>query len=83
MIMLANELKTSVLFLPDGRPAPMVLTATEVVKLLRLESKNPLRTLKYYRDEGQLKGIIVGRKVRYRLIDVRRFLADKAGENGD
>jgi len=67
-----------IIYMPNGRPAPVVLTPTEVVKLLRLEGKDPLRTLKYYRDEGQLKGIILGKKVRYRLIDVQHFLELKA-----
>jgi len=81
--MLVNELKTAILFLPDGRPAPAVMTPAEVVKMLRLDGRDPLRTLKYYRDEGQLKGFRLGKKLRYRLIDIERFLAHKAGENGD
>lgn len=70
-------------FLPDGRPAPAVLTAAETIELLRLEGNNPERTLKFYRDEGKLKGIPLGRKMRYRLVDVERFLEQKAAKNGD
>jgi len=73
----------SIDFLPDGRPAPAVLTAEETAAMLRLEGGSSGRTLKYYRDEGQLKGIRLGRKVRYRLVDVQKFLAQKAGENGE
>ncbi len=70
-------------FLPSGRPAPAVLTASEAIELLRLDGKNPERTLKFWRDEGQLQGVYLGRRIRYRLVDVERFLARKAGENGD
>lgn len=70
-------------FLPNGQPAPAVLTAEELIELLRLDGKNPERTLKYWRDEGQLQGVRLGRKVRYRLVDVQEFLAQKVGENGD
>jgi len=67
----------SVVFLPDGRPAPAVLTADETVSLLRLDNANPLRTLKFYRDEGLLVGVRIGKKVRYPLTEVKRFLAQK------
>ena len=73
-----DEQRFTVVFLPDGRPAPAVLTADETVSLLRLEGKNPERTLKFYRDEGLLCGVRIGRKVRYPLNEVMAFLAQKA-----
>ena len=48
------------------------------VSLLRLDAQSGHRTLKYYRDMGELKGIRLGRRVRYRLDDVLAFLAQKA-----
>ena len=69
------------LYLPDGRPAPVILTATETAQLLRLDGPNPERTLKFYRDEGQLTGIRLGKKVRYPLFEVMRFLEAKAAKN--
>lgn len=81
--MILDKRQFVITFLPDGSPAPAVLTASEVIKLLRLEGDNPERTLKYYRDEGMLKGLRLGKKVRYRLIDVESFLAAKAGDNLD
>ena len=71
----------SVVFLPDGRPAPAVLTADETVSLLRLDNANPLRTLKHYRDEQLLVGVRIGRKVRYPLDEVMRFLAQKVAKS--
>jgi hypothetical protein len=65
-------------FMPDGKPAPAVLTGEEVIVFLRLETGYGLRTLKYWRDEGLLVGFRLGRKVRYRLVDVLDFLNKKA-----
>lgn len=70
-----------VVFLPDGRPAPAVLTADEAAALLRLDGAHPERTLKYYRDEGQLTGIRLGKKVRYPLFEIMRFLSEKTAES--
>ena len=77
-----NEQQTfsSIPFLPDGRPAPAVLTADETIELLRLDANTGARTLKYYRDEGLLVGIRIGRRVRYPLDEVMRFLAQKAAK---
>lgn len=69
---------TTVAFMPDGRPAPAVLTAEEAIELLRLDGPNPARTLKYYRDNNELVGFRIGRKVRYPLNEVMLFLARKA-----
>ena len=77
-----SELKSAiVIFLPSGRPAPGVMTAEEVAEFLRLDGGDPLRTLKYWRDQGQLTGIRLGRRVRYPLDEVLRFLARKTEES--
>jgi len=76
-----QETFSSIPFLPDGRPAPAVLTADETIELLRLDGCNPERTLKYYRDEGELCGVRIGRKVRYPLDEVMRFLAQKVAKS--
>jgi len=75
------EQKYSVVFLPDGRPAPAILTADETIELLRLDGNHPERALKYYRDEGMLCGVRIGRKVRYPLDEVMRFLAQKVAKS--
>jgi hypothetical protein len=65
--------------MPDGRPAPAVLTSAEVIEFLRLNG-NGERTLKFYRDEGKIVGIRIGRKVRYPLDEVLKFLAEKVAK---
>lgn len=62
--------------MPDGTPAPAVLTAEETVRFLRLDLidvKDPEDTLRYYRQRG-LKAKRVGLAVRFLLSDVVAFV---------
>ena len=59
-------------FLPDGNggflPCPELLTEDEAIRFLRLDvkgPKNPKGTLKYYRDQGVLRAVKVGKKLVY------------------
>ena len=74
----------SVLPGPDGgRPCPDLLTEAEAVRFLRLDCDGPTKpeqTLAYYREKGLLKGVRVGRQMRYRRVDLLAFLARLAGE---
>lgn len=71
--------------LPDGnggwRPAPVVLTESELITLLRLDEpggpRNPSETVRRYRDKGLLRGCRIGNTLRYPLGEVLRFLAAK------
>ena len=72
-------------FMPDGTPAPSVLTAEEVVVFLRLNCtgiKDPLASLRYYRERGLLRGVKIGLKLRYRLADLLEFL-DRLAEEAE
>jgi len=63
-------------------PVPPVMTPAEVVRLLRIDqtgTKDPIRTLDYYRKRGLLRAIQVGRSLCYRLEDVLDFL-QRVGE---
>jgi hypothetical protein len=68
-------------FMPDGRPAPAVLTGEEAAAFLRLDG-NGQRALKYWRDMGELVGVRLGRRIRYRLEDLKAFLVKKAEKTG-
>jgi hypothetical protein len=64
-------------YFPNGQPAPIILTEQELITLLRLDTEGPQTpslTLQYYRDKGLLRGIRVGKRIRYYLYDVLRFL---------
>ena len=74
--------------LPDGNggfmPCPELLTENEAIRYLRLDingPQNPAGTLKYYRDQGILKAVRIGRNLRYprRAIDgmVEKLLEKK------
>ena len=63
---------------------PELLTPDEAVRYLRLDvngSKNPERTLRHYREKGLLKGVQVGRPLRYRRVDLDDFLRCLAESN--
>jgi len=73
----------TIAFLPDGRPCPAVMTADELAALLRLDGEHPGRCLKYWRDMGLLRGVRLGKTLRYRLCDVEAFLDRKAGAENE
>lgn len=58
--------------LSDGNggftPCPELLTEDEAIRYLRLDvsgPRNPSGTLKYYRDQGVLRAVRIGRNLRY------------------
>ena len=74
-----NEFPT--LYFPDGKPVPPVLTTEELITLLRLDvdgPKVPKNTLEYYREKKLLRGIRVGKHLRYYLPDVIEFLNNQS-----
>ncbi len=64
-------------YMPDGTPVPEVMTAQEACRFLRLNEadlKNPATTLQYYRDKGDLKGVRIGKSIRFTKEDLLNFL---------
>lgn len=64
-------------YMPDGTPAPYVLTADETVKFLRLDTngiKYPKTSLDYYQKEGLLCPITIGKCRKYPLPELLRFI---------
>jgi hypothetical protein len=58
-------------------PCPELLTEEEAIRYLRLDvngPKNPYGTLKYYRNKGVLRGIHIGRNLRYPRIELDRMI---------
>jgi len=67
--------------LPDGNggftPCPELLTEDEAIRFLRLDGINaedPANTLRYYRKKGFLRATQVGKCIRYRRIELEKFL---------
>ncbi len=64
-------------YMPDGTPAPYVLTADEAVKFLRINTngtKYPEATLDYYQKEGLLCPVTIGKCRKYPLPELLRFV---------
>lgn len=73
--------------LPDGKggyePCPELLTEEEAIRYLRLDAtgvKDPRQSLRFYRERG-LRGVRVGRCLRYRRVDLDAFLEHLAQRN--
>lgn len=71
-----NEIYTiSTVYMPDGSIMPELLTEQETVKFLRLETENnPIRTLKYYRNKGQLRCVKIGTNLLYPKQELLSFI---------
>lgn len=63
------------------QPCPELLTEDEAIRYLRLDvdgPTNPEQTLRYYREKGLLRGVRVGKRLRYRRKDLDAFLERQA-----
>jgi len=63
---------------------PEVLTEDEAIRYLRLDLidiKDPSGTLAYYRRRGLLKATQIGKALRYRRIELERFLDELTRTN--
>ena len=72
-----STIYTGPVYMPDGTPAPFVLTANEAVVFLRLDTngtKNPEATLQHYQNEGLLNPITIGKGRKYPLPELLRFI---------
>ena len=76
--------------LPDGNggftACPEVLTEEEAIRYLRLDVDGPEKpelTLRYYREKGFLRATKVGRRLRYRRVELDRMLERLTGATGN
>lgn len=64
-------------YMPDGSPAPFVMTAEEAIKFLRIDTNgtnHPEATLQHYINEGLLKPITIGKCRKYALYELLSFI---------
>jgi hypothetical protein len=62
-------------YMPDGSIMPELLTEEETYVFLRIEKENnPSRTLKYYRDKGQLRAVKIGTNLLYPKSELLNFI---------
>jgi hypothetical protein len=70
-------------YMPDGSIMPELLTEQEACIFLRIDMEsNPTRTLKYYRDKGQLRAVKIGTNLLYPKQELLSFIP-KRGRNWD
>lgn len=61
-------------FLPNGKPAPFVMTQAEAIHFLRLDNiKHPENTLAYYQAKGLLHGTFIGKRRFYMVTELVEF----------
>lgn len=70
-------------YMPDGRIAPLLMTAEEACHLLRIEieeGKTGAQALDWYRRGHGLRATIIGKHLKFRLQDVLEFINRHAEE---
>ena len=72
--------------LPGDPPelCPELLTEEEAIRYLRLDHidiQEPATTLRYYRKAGSLRATQVGKCIRYRRVELERFLERLTEQN--
>ena len=76
-----------VCFLPDGTPAPYIMTEEEAIKFLRIDTnqtKHPEMTIQHYINEGLLIPVTIGKCRKFPLPELIKFverLSDKKQGN--
>ncbi|MFC1783670.1 helix-turn-helix domain-containing protein [Planctomycetota bacterium] len=71
---------------PNGqsRPCPALLTESEAVRYLRLDTvdiADPGATLRRYRDQGLLRATQISKKLFYRRLELDRFIEKQTERN--
>lgn len=62
-------------YMPNGTIMPELLSEQEAIVCLRLDTENnPSRTLKYYRDKDQLRGVKIGTNLLYPKQELLDFI---------
>ena len=75
--------RTMTVYMPDGRPAPVLLTESEAIQFLRLDTidlKHPDHTLRRYRDAGLLRCVQISRRIFYPVDELMAFIDRQKAE---
>ncbi|RKY08523.1 MAG: hypothetical protein DRP56_03980 [Planctomycetota bacterium] len=66
-----------IVYMPDGKPCPLLLTEKELAQFLRLdliEVKFPSQSIRRYRDAGLLQAVQISKQILYPLWSVIEFI---------
>ena len=72
-----------VVYMPDGRPCPPVLTEEEAIRFLRIDTidlKHPEHTLRRYRDAGLLRCVQISKRIFYPVDELLVFIQRQKSE---
>ncbi len=70
------------IYMPDGRPVPEVMLESELIEFLRLKElgvKNPINTLRYYRERGKLRPMRIANRNAYTRTAACELLEELTG----
>jgi len=67
--------------MPDGRPAPFMLTREEVAEFLRIDTKHIRHSIDRLRSVKGLKAVQIGQRVLYPLDAVLEFVERQKKES--
>ena len=79
-----NKQSFFVPLMPDGKPAPAVMLEKDLIRFLRLDElgiKNPVNTLRYYRERGKLRATRIGNRNCYTVQAALEFLDEMTKKN--
>jgi len=85
-----TNLKTGIAasWMSDGKggwmPTPEILTEDETLRFLRMDSidiKHPTETLRYYRTKYGLRGVQIGKALRFTIGELRKLVKRLMDEN--
>jgi hypothetical protein len=74
------------IYMSNGKPCPEVMLESELVEFLRLRElgiKNPVGTLRYYRERGKLRATRIGNRNVYTKTAVYEFLQEMTKKNNE
>jgi hypothetical protein len=74
------------IFMPDKTPVPEVMVESELIQFLRLDAlgiKNPVGTLRHYREIGKLQATRIGGYNVYTRTSALEFLQKITKKNGE
>jgi len=63
-------------YMPDGKPAPYMMTFDDLIEFLRINVEYPRNTIKRLKDDG-LTGVRISKKILYPLPVVLDFVHHK------
>ena len=70
-----SDISIATIFMPDGSPAPYLLTPDEAARFLRIDgSEHPENTLRYYQEKGLLNATYISKCRFFSVNELVKFI---------